>query len=71
MEELILGDIQTFKHSDGNRHLEALVDQLDPNGVPQIRWVYRAARHIREGGRRLGIFSGIFQPSHRCPYQND
>jgi len=57
-----LGDIQTAKHSDKNRDLEALVDQLDPNGIPQIRWVYRAARHIREGGRRLGIFSGSFNP---------
>ena len=55
-------DIQTFKHSDENRHLETLVDQLDPNGAPQIRWVYRAARHIREGGRKLGIFSGSFNP---------
>ena len=57
-----MGDIQTFKHSDENRHLETLVDQLDPNGAPQIRWIYRAARHIKEEGRRLGIFSGSFNP---------
>ena len=62
MEELILGDIQTSKHSDENRHLETLVDQLDPNGEPQVRWVYRAAQRIKEGGRRLGIFSGSFNP---------
>ena len=55
-------DIQTFKHSDESRHLDMLVDQLDPNGDPQIRWVYRAARRIREGGSRLGIFSGSFNP---------
>ena len=61
-EELILGDIQTFRHSDETRDLETLVDQLDPNGEPQIRWVYRAAQHIEEGGRRLGIFSGSFNP---------
>ena len=57
-----MGDIQTFKHSDENRHLEALVDQLDPNGTPQVRWIYRATRHIKEAGRRLGIFSGSFNP---------
>ena len=57
-----MGDIQTAKHSDENRHLETLVDQLDPNGEPQIRWVYRAAQHIKEDGRRLGIFSGSFNP---------
>ena len=57
-----MGDTQTFKHSDENLHLETLVDQLNPNGEPEIRWVYRAARHIREGGRRLGIFSGSFNP---------
>ena len=38
------------------------MDQLDPNGEPQIRWVYRAARHITKGGNRLGIFSGSFNP---------
>ena len=57
-----MGDIQTSKHSEENRRLETLVDQLDPNGEPQIRWVYRAARHIKEGDRRLGIFSGSFNP---------
>ena len=59
---LILGDIQVSKHSEENRRLERLVDQLDPNGAPQIRWVYRAAQHIKTGGRRLGIFSGSFNP---------
>ncbi len=57
-----MGDIQTSKHSEENRRLEVLVDQLDPDGEPQIRWVYRAARHIKESGRRLGIFSGSFNP---------
>ena len=57
-----MGDIQTSKHSEEHRHLEALVDQLDPDGEPQIRWVYRAARHISTGGQRLGIFSGSFNP---------
>lgn len=55
-------DIQTSKHSEENRHLEMLVDQLDPDGEPQICWVYRAARHIKASGRRLGIFSGSFNP---------
>lgn len=55
-------DIKTSKHSDADCDLEVLVDQLDPNGVPQIRWVYRAARHINRGGQRLGIFSGSFNP---------
>ena len=57
-----MGDIQTFKHSDEHRRLETLVDQLDPNGDPQIRWVYRATRHIKASDRRLGIFSGSFNP---------
>jgi len=57
-----LGDIKTSKHSDEERDLEALVDQLDPDGAPQIRWVYRAARRINRGGQRLGIFSGSFNP---------
>jgi nicotinate (nicotinamide) nucleotide adenylyltransferase len=57
-----LEDIQTSIHSQENLRLERLVDQLDPNGEPQIRWIYRAAQHIRTDGRRLGIFSGSFNP---------
>ena len=55
-------DIQMSKYSEENLRLERLVNQLDPNGEPQIRWVYRAAQHIKTGGRRLGIFSGSFNP---------
>ena len=50
------------KHADEKRRLKTLVNQLDPNGEPQIRWVYRAARHIRAEHRKLGIFSGSFNP---------
>ena len=57
-----MGDIQTSEHSDEHRRLERLVDQLDSNSKPQIRWVYRAAQHIERGGERLGIFSGSFNP---------
>lgn len=57
-----MGDIQTFVHSEENHRLERLVDQLDPSGEPQMRWVYRAARHIKVVGRKLGIFSGSFNP---------
>lgn len=57
-----MGDIQRSKHSDDHQRVERLLDQLDPNGDPQICWVFRAARHIKAGGRRLGIFSGSFNP---------
>lgn len=57
-----MGDIQTSRHSDEHRRLERLVDQLDPNGKPQIRWVYRAAQGIEDNSKRLGIFSGSFNP---------
>ena len=55
-------DIQTSIHSEENRRLERLVDQLGPDGAPEIRWIYRAAQHIRTDGKRLGIFSGSFNP---------
>ena len=48
------------KHFEENYRLEMLVDQLDPNGEPQVGWVYRAAQHIKTTGRKLGIFSGSF-----------
>lgn len=50
------------EHFEENRRLELLVDRLDPNSDPQVAWVYRAAQHIRTGGRKLGIFSGSFNP---------
>ncbi len=57
-----MGNIQTSKHSEEQGRLERLIDQLDPNGAPQIRWVYRATQRIRAAGRKLGIFSGSFNP---------
>ena len=50
------------KHFDENRRLEMLVDRLNPNGEPQVGWVYRAAQQIKTVGRKLGIFSGSFNP---------
>ena len=50
------------KHVEENRRLEMLVDQLNPGGEPQVRWVYRATQQIKMAGRKLGIFSGSFNP---------
>ena len=50
------------KHFEENHRLEMLVDQLNPNGEPQVGWVYRAAQQIKTSGRKLGIFSGSFNP---------
>ena len=50
------------KHFEENHRLEMLVNQLNPNGEPQVGWVYRAAQQIKTGGRKLGIFSGSFNP---------
>lgn len=50
------------EHFEETRRLEMLVDQLDPDGEPQVTWVYRASQHITTGGRKLGIFSGSFNP---------
>ena len=50
------------KHVEENRRLEVLVDQLNPGGEPQVRWVYRATQQIKMAGRKLGIFSGSFNP---------
>ena len=49
-------------YSEERQRLEALVNQLDLSGDPQMRWVYRASKHIEESGKRLGIFSGSFNP---------
>ena len=45
-----------------HRRLEALVEQLDPDGAPQLAWVHRASKGITQQGGRLGVFSGSFNP---------
>ena len=49
-------------YADEYRRLMALIDQLQPHGEPRIRWVYRASKYINSNGKRLGIFSGSFNP---------
>ncbi len=44
------------------RLLTKLVDQLHPNSTPKIGWVYRASKHIKKSGKKLGIFSASFNP---------
>jgi nicotinamide-nucleotide adenylyltransferase len=42
--------------------LNALLGELDPQGPPQWRWVYRAA----PGARRIGVLSASFNPPTRA-----
>ena len=53
---------QTAEQTDEYHQLMEMINQLDPNGKPQIRWVYRASKHIEALGKRLGVFSGSFNP---------
>ena len=39
-----------------------LVNQLDPAAPPRVELVHRCAQPIREIGKKLGIFSGSFNP---------
>ncbi len=39
-----------------------LINQLDPNAPPQVIIVHRTSDPIRETGKKLGIFSGSFNP---------
>lgn len=39
-----------------------LINQLDPNASPQVVIVHRTSDAISESGKRLGIFSGSFNP---------
>ena len=48
-------------HPDYGRYTE-LFNRLDPSALPQIALVYRAAPPILECGKKLGIFSGSFNP---------
>ena len=48
-------------HPDYERYTE-LFDRLDPTALPRIELVHRAAPPISERGKKLGIFSGSFNP---------
>ena len=42
--------------------IQEFIDQLDPSGVPKIRRIYQARNQIIEQRKKLGIFSGSFNP---------
>ena len=48
-------------HPDYERYTE-LFNRLDPTASPQIELVHRAEPSISERGKKLGIFSGSFNP---------
>ena len=57
-------DLLTHKcehHPDYERYTE-LFHRLDPTASPRIELVHRAETSISETGRKLGIFSGSFNP---------
>ena len=48
-------------HPDYDRYTE-LFNRLDPTASPRVELVHRAEPSISERGKRLGIFSGSFNP---------
>ena len=48
-------------HPDYERYTE-LFHRLDPTASPRIELIHRAETSISESGKRLGIFSGSFNP---------
>ena len=48
-------------HPDYERYTE-LFNQLDPTASPRIELVHRAGSSLPERGKKLGIFSGSFNP---------
>ena len=53
---------QELQHTDEYRRIGAVINRLDFNADPEIAWTYRATKHIQREGKRLGIFSGSFNP---------
>ena len=48
-------------HPDYDKYSQ-LINQLDSDAPPQIVIVHRSSNPIRESGKKLGIFSGSFNP---------
>lgn len=51
-----------LRHADEYRNLSTLVGRLDPDGSPKLAWIHRAPKRIQSERKRLGIFSGSFNP---------
>ncbi len=51
-----------LRHADEYRNLSTLVGRLDPDGSPKLAWIHRAPKLIQSERKRLGIFSGSFNP---------
>lgn len=49
------------EHPDYERYVE-LFDRLDPSAPPQIEFVHRAVQRTLHQTKKLGIFSGSFNP---------
>ena len=48
-------------HPDYEKYSQ-LINQLDSDASPQIVIAHRSSNPIRESGKKLGIFSGSFNP---------
>ena len=44
------------------QEIQELIDQLDPCGAPQIKEIYQARNRVSKQKKKLGIFSGSFNP---------
>ena len=54
--------IQKCEHHPDYEEYTELFDQLDPTASPRIELVHRAETSISTSGKKLGIFSGSFNP---------
>ena len=51
-----------LRQADEYRNFSAIIDRLGPDGSPELAWIYRASKRIQSKRKRLGIFSGSFNP---------
>ncbi len=55
-------DIDQFAKHPEYEKLSQIIKELDSSANPQIVIVHRASHQIRDSGKKLGIFSGSFNP---------
>ena len=54
--------LEKFRTYPEYDRLFQLVNQLDPAAPPRVELVHRSSRPVREAGKKLGVFSGSFNP---------
>lgn len=57
-----MNSLEKFQSYPEFEEYSQIINQLDPNSLPKVVIVHRSSKPICDSGKKLGIFSGSFNP---------